>query len=129
MKQFDYNKYLKNNPLLKEGTYDTKPSGKIPAGVSRSAYMKDKYNLDRYLPQEDDIKSVEFTIDLTDSSDIEADKDFIENQLSKNGIEILSSQIRQPSKFVDKTRLEIEVPAKQSRQFLATIESNGFEIS
>lgn len=91
--------------------------------------MKDKYNLDRYLPQEDDIKSVEFTIDLTDSSDIEADKDFIENQLSKNGIEILSSQIRQPSKFVDKTRLEIEVPAKQSRQFVATIESNGFEIS
>jgi hypothetical protein len=129
MEQFDYNKYLKNNPLLKEGNFDTKPSGKIPAGVSRSAYMKDKYNLDRYLPQEDDIKSVEFTIDLTDSSDVEADKDFIENQLSKNGIEIVNSQIRQPSKFVDKTRLQIKVPAKQSRQFVATIESNGFEIS
>ena len=115
--------------LLKEAGYQAQPSGKIPAGVSRSTYMKDKMNLSRYLPWADDIETVEWSVDLTDSQDIKSDVAFIKSMLPKKGIKIIKATIvpgDEYSKYT--TKLEVIVPAEQSRQFVAAIESSGFEV-
>jgi hypothetical protein len=115
--------------LLKEAGYQAQPAGKIPAGVSRSTYMKDKTNLIRYLPSADDIETVEWSVDLTDSQDIKSDTAFIKSMLAKKGIKVIKVTSVPGDEYSNyTTKLEVEVPAEQSRQFVAAIESSGFEV-
>ena len=91
--------------------------------------MKDKMNLSRYLPFADDIETVEWSVDLTDSQDIKSDTAFIKSMLPKKGIKIIKATIVPGDEYSDyTTKLEVEVPAEQSRQFVAAIESSGFEV-
>ena len=85
-------------------------------------------NLSRYLSPAKDIETVQWMVNLTDSQDVKSDVAFIKSMLPKKGIKIIKATIVPADEYSDYTKLEVEVPAEQSRQFVAAIESSGFEV-